>query len=95
MSEIAYEQNLHDHWKRVIDNGYVNIPSKDYVSYLLSHIEICHAELERVKAENEKYHAALKEIMDISITGYFYGHFTDAVKIAEKALLPAAPEEGE
>ena len=53
------------------------------------HLEdvINHRPLESaLRAENAKLREALEKIAGISITGYYYGHFTDAVKIAQEAL---------
>jgi len=42
--------------------------------------------MDTLRAENAKLREALEKIAGISITGYYYGHFTDAVKIAQEAL---------
>jgi len=43
MMELEYNQESHDYWKNIIDNGYVNLPSQGMISYWLAHIELCHA----------------------------------------------------
>ena len=58
------------------------------VDFLQDSVISLRAELERVKAENEKYRDALHLIAQ-----YEVGSFV--ANTASEALLPAAPEEGE